>query len=88
MRAHYSPTEQALLDLLLKYPTGNWTINELTDYYYSKRKTRPRHATIVVNKAIHELMDKSTINREKFTIQRIEQVGKTGDLIRILHEKG
>lgn len=87
MSVDYSPTEKALLDLLLKDTTKYWDINQLTDLYYRKRETRPRHATIVVNKAIKELMDKSTINQENFKIERIEQVGRNGDLIGIVRRR-
>lgn len=83
MRVKYSPTEQSLLDLLLEDTSIFWDIHQLTDLHYRKRGTRPWNGGIVVNKAIAALIKKTTVNRENFTIQRIEQVGKTGDLIGI-----
>lgn len=84
MRVKYSPTEQSLLDLLLEDTTKYWDIHQLTDLHYRKRGTRPWNGGIVVNKGIAALIKKTTVNRENFRIERIEQIGKTGDLIGIV----
>ena len=81
----YSPTEQALLDLLktTKLPLD---IHALVDWVYKDRE-RPFNDAITVRSAIMTLSSKVIKNREPFTVQRIKQVGRKPALFCIVEKK-
>lgn len=79
----YSPTEQALLDLLQADTGSDLDISKLTTLVY-KDKLRPYHAENVVRAAMASLIYKTGLNRENFTVQRVKRIGKQSALFRIV----
>lgn len=78
----YSPTEQALLDLLSAHKSDGLDIPQLTTLIY-KDKLRPFHAETVVRSAMASLRYKIRFNREVFAVQQIKRVGKQTALFRL-----
>ncbi len=79
----YSPTEQALLDLLNADKSDGLDIRQLTMLVY-QNKLRPFHAETVVRAAMASLIYKNRLNREDFTVQRTKRVGKQTALFRLI----
>jgi hypothetical protein len=69
----YSPTEQALLEILQVQVSLD--THALTDAYYDGRD-RPWHAETVIRSAMSELIKKVQANGENFEIQRIKPAGR------------
>jgi len=83
----YSPSQQGLLDLLLA-SNEPLDIHQLVDLYYRDReKPKPWNAEIVIRKALRELIKKSKLNREDFSIQQVAQIGKKPALFRVSRSK-
>lgn len=82
----YSPTEQALLDLLNSDNSDGLDIPRLTTLVYQD-KLRPYHAETVVRTAMASLIYKIRHNREDFTVQRTKRVGKQTALFRITKQQ-
>lgn len=86
MTVQYSPTEQALLDLLTGAKT-EMDIHQLADAYYCQGRERPWHAEVVIRSAMNSLIQKAVTNDEAFRVERVKQAGNRAALFRIARTK-
>lgn len=81
VRYNYSPTEKALLDLLMI--NKQLDTKELVEKLYANRQ-RPFHADGVVVDGMRSLIKKIDCNGEKFRIERSKPVGRTRHVFRFI----
>jgi len=85
MTVNYSPTEQALIDLLqvAKKPLD---VRELVALIYCQ-KAKPWHAEIVIRSAMKSLVVKAATNGEKFRVERSRVPGQRSHLFRLVRTR-